>query len=174
MNITSRGTVRNVVLGAVACALASAGGAGIVWSQAERTVATDADDIGAEAPFEERLTDEELAVTTSGLDEERQQALAQILGDMASDRHPVLDRQGEVRGFISNDAFFNAELPTSSADLYEVVSDTGALVGYWGGGVGFVERAVVEAPGFDVAQYIQSVLPGQGVGEGRDQVPAEG
>lgn len=64
--------------------------------------------------------------------------------DILADHIPVADEAG-LRGYISKAAYDSRDTK-SVTDLFRVVDDAGNLVGYWGGGIGFIEKQLVESP----------------------------
>jgi hypothetical protein len=60
---------------------------------------------------------------------------------------PVVDQDGKVRGWLDRDELYSQD--AAKPVLVQVHSDAGQVVGYYGNLVGFVEKSVAEAPGFD-------------------------
>lgn len=79
----------------------------------------------------------------------------------AAGRISVADRTGEIRGYVPFDAVAGSgsfgDYPNG---LIPVTSDSGEITGYFAAEVGFIDRAVVEQPGFNLAAYAQTVTPG--------------
>jgi hypothetical protein len=85
-----------------------------------------------------------------------------------ADQIPVVDSTGAVRGTVNRtdlykDGTFEARSPLM---LVSVHDDAGKLVGYYGNVTGFLERSVVERPGFDLYTYAKehNTLPSTPVG----------
>ena len=72
-----------------------------------------------------------------------------VESQIASNRIPVRGPNG-FAGYIDNDAL-NAPIPTSVKDLHPVRNDAGAVVAYWGGPFGVLDKDVVESGRFDFA-----------------------
>jgi hypothetical protein len=79
---------------------------------------------------------------------------------IAAGRIGVMDSNGKYRGTI------DARLVTGALDFSQfpkgvapVLDSSGAIVGYDGPRVGFIERDIVEAPGFDIVDYIAGEDP---------------
>ena len=67
---------------------------------------------------------------------------------------PVVDHNGDVRGTVKRTDLYGANGQAVAQVILAEVHDTeGRLVGYYGNVTGFLERSVVEVPGFDLLTY---------------------
>ena len=90
------------------------------------------------------LTVEERAAAANAAEDK---AAFQAVEDlMAQPRIAVSGPNGPV-GYVDRAALNKGDLAEREADLDPVYSESGEVVGYWGTGIGFIERGVVDAAG---------------------------
>jgi hypothetical protein len=82
---------------------------------------------------------------------------AQVRSLPESQRITVVDSTGTPRGFVISDELFGQDI--TRAVLVRVYDDNGVPVGYYGNLVGFVEKKVAEAPGFDQDEILRQRGP---------------
>jgi hypothetical protein len=82
---------------------------------------------------------------------------AQVRELPESQRIFVVDHTGARRGFVIHDDLYGQDL--TGAVLVRVYDENGDPVGYYGNLVGFVEKSVAEAPGFDQYEILRQRGP---------------
>jgi hypothetical protein len=82
---------------------------------------------------------------------------AQVRSLPESQRITVVDSTGTPRGFVISDELYGQ--PHTGAVLVRVYGDDGEPVGYYGNLIGFVEKSVAEAPGFDQDEIVRQRGP---------------
>lgn len=113
---------------------------------------------GIEPPGLGEISAQEREAAIASVPAEDRAGLRQILDAAAADRMPVVDRTGELRGYITGEALHMSPA-RSVGELAPVTDDAGKTVGYWGGELGFVEIHQAEDPAFDLRALREEVAP---------------
>jgi hypothetical protein len=90
---------------------------------------------------------------------------------MQQSRVGVLDVNGDVRGTIPRSVYWPipGEEPAPPS-ISPVTDDAGDTTGYWVKEVGFVERWVVEAPGFDLDALLRENVEARRTSDGQRRI----